>query len=93
MISVSLHRLAFNVNTIGFFESLTCDVIHKTEDTIRMQILHNLLAYFTTLTNFKNFKNGIMEFYTTQAKYLHNKLRINFPSQVVFLIVSIFPFL
>ena len=45
------------------------------EETIRMQIL---AAYFTTLTNSKNFKNGIMGLYITQAKYLHNKLRINF---------------
>ena len=37
-----------------------------------------LSAYFTTLMNSKNFKNGIMRFYTTHAKYLHNKLGINF---------------
>ena len=28
--------------------------------------------------NSKNFKNGITGLYTTEAKYLHNKLRINF---------------
>ena len=37
------------------------------------------LAYFTTLKSLKNFKNGIKGFYTIQAKYLHSKLRINFP--------------
>ena len=61
-----------------FFVCSTCDVIYKTEETIKMQIWHILSAYFTTLTNSKNFKNGIMGLYTTQAKYLHNKLRINF---------------
>ena len=43
-----------------------------------MQMLSYLSAYFTTLMNSKNFKNGIMGLYTTQAKYLYNKLRINF---------------
>ena len=46
------------------------------EETIRMQILAYFVSIFTTLTNSK-FENGIMGLYTTQAKYLHNKLRIN----------------
>ena len=48
------------------------------EETIRMQILAYLSAYFTTLTNYKNFKNDIVGLYTTQTKNLHNKLNINF---------------
>ena len=45
------------------------------EETIRIQILAYFImkAYFTTLTNSKDFRNDILGFYTTQAKYLHNK--------------------
>ena len=53
-----------------------CDVIRKTEETIRMQILTYFINLFYHLNGFQN---SIMGLYTTQAKYLHNKLRINFP--------------
>ena len=56
----------------------TCDVIRKTEETIRMQILAYFVSLFYHLNEFQKFKNGIMGLYATQAKYLHNKLRINF---------------
>ena len=34
--------------------------------------------------NSKNFKNGIMGLYTTQAKYLHDRLRISFSMPPLF---------
>ena len=53
--------------------------MHKTEETIRMQILAYFVSLFYHLNEFfKNFKNGIIDLYTTQAKYLHSKLRISF---------------
>ena len=46
---------------------------------LECEFWHVLSACVTTLTNSNNFKNGIMGLYTIQAKYLCNKLRINFP--------------
>ena len=48
------------------------------EETIRMQILAYFVSLFYHLNEFQNFKNGIMGLYTTQAKYLHNKLKKKF---------------
>ena len=74
MISVSFHGLSFTVNTIAFL----CVFNAEWEKPLECKFWHILSAYFTTLTNSKNFKNGIMGLYTTQANYLRNKLRINF---------------
>ena len=59
---------------MALFVFSTCDVTRKMEEA---KFSHILSAYSTILMNSKNFKNGIMGLYTTQAKYLHNKLRIN----------------
>ena len=48
------------------------------EETIRKQILAYFVSLFYHLNELQKFKNGIMGLYTTQAKYLHNKRRINF---------------
>ena len=63
---------------LHLFVCSICDVISKTEDTIRIQIFAYFVSYFTTL------KNGTMGLYTTQTKYLHNNLRINFPCPLPF---------
>ena len=78
MIDILFHTLAFTVNTIALLCVFHCDVIYKTEETIRIQNLAYFVSLFYHLNEFQNFKIGIMGFYTTQAKYLHNKLRINF---------------
>ena len=71
--SVSLLSLSI---LLHFFVYSNCDVICKIKETIRMQIL----AYFVSLFYHLNeFQNSVMGFYTTQVRYLHNKLRINFP--------------
>ena len=94
MIGVSFHRLAFTVNTIAvlrLFVCSTCDVICKMEETIRMQILAYFVSLIYHLNKFQKFINSIMGLYTTQAKYLHNKLRINFPCPLplsVWIIIS-----
>ena len=38
---------------------------HKSEETIIMQILHTLTAYFNALMNFKNLKNVVLGFNIT----------------------------
>ena len=56
MIGVSFHRLAFTVNTIlCFFVCSTCDVIRKTEETIRMRILAYFVSLFYHLNEFQKF--------------------------------------
>ena len=42
-------------------------------------ILAYFVSLFTILMNSKNFKNGIMGHYITQAIHLPNKLGVNFP--------------
>ena len=49
------------------------------EESIRMQILAYFVSLFYHPYRIQKIKNGIMGFYTIQAKYLHNKLRMNFP--------------
>ena len=56
------------------------------EETIRMQILVYFISLFT-LTNLKMVY--IMGLYTTQAKYLHSELRMNFPCPPLFKITII----
>ena len=56
MISVLFHRFAFTVNTfLHFFVCSTCDVLHKTEETIRMQILAYFISLFYHLNEFQKF--------------------------------------
>ena len=58
------------------------------EENIRMQTLAYFVSLFYHLNEFQKFKNGIMGLYTTQAKHLHNKLRINFPCSPPFKLFS-----
>ena len=79
MIGILFHTLAFTVNTIAFLCVFNLrSTTQNGRNLLKCEFWHMLSAYFTTLMNFKNFKNGIMGFYSTQANYLHNKLRIKF---------------
>ena len=50
----------------------------KQKKPLECEFWHILSAYFTTLMNSESFKNGIMGLYTTQAKYLHIKVALNY---------------
>ena len=71
---------------LRFFMCSICDVIRKTEETIRMRIWAYVVSLFYQLNEFQNFINGIMGLYTTQPKYLHYKLRINFSMTPPFIV-------
>ena len=64
---------------LRFFVRSTCDVLHKTEETIRMRILAYFASLFTTLMNSKNFKMTFLVFTLLKLYICPKKSAVIFP--------------